>query len=101
MVEIIEKTVEFVKNELSNSESGHDWWHCFRVWKMSKKIAENEKANLLIIELAALLHDIADSKFYNRNEEIGPQKATEFLKSIGVSESVIEQVVDIIRKNII
>ncbi|MGI4019883.1 MAG: HD domain-containing protein [Janthinobacterium lividum] len=94
---IIQKTVTFVKQTLQNAESGHDWWHILRVWNNAKLIAQTEKVDLLIVELAALLHDIADSKFYNGDEEIGPKTAGEFLKSMEVEVAVIEHVQQIIR----
>ncbi len=94
---IIQKTATFVKQTLQNAESGHDWWHILRVWNNAKLIAQTEKVDLLIVELAALLHDIADSKFYNGNEEIGPKTAGDFLKSIGVDADLIEHVQQIIR----
>lgn len=97
MSPIINKTIAFIKKELSHSEGGHDWWHCYRVWKMSKRLAENEHADLNIIELAALLHDIADSKFNNGDETIGHQKADEFMAMLNIPESTRIQVVDIIR----
>jgi uncharacterized protein len=93
---IINETENFVKNELSGAEGGHDWWHIWRVWKLSVKIAETEDADLFVVELGALLHDIADSKFYNGDETLGPQKARNFLESLGVDESVIDHVVKII-----
>jgi uncharacterized protein len=93
---IINETENFVKNELSGAEGGHDWWHIWRVWKLSVKIAETEPADLFVVELGALLHDIADSKFYNGDETLGPQKARSFLESLGVDESVIDHVVKII-----
>jgi uncharacterized protein len=95
--EIIESTVNFAKKTLANAEGGHDWWHIYRVWQLSKKIAETENADAFIVEMGALLHDIADSKFYNGDEEAGPKKATEFLQSIGIENTVIESVVNIIR----
>ena len=95
--EIIETTVHFVKTTLQNAEGGHDWWHIERVWKNAVTIAEGEKVNLQVVELAALLHDIADAKFNNGDEEIGPAKATQFLQSIHVAEEIIEQVENIIR----
>ena len=68
--EVIKKTQSFVRKTLKNAEGGHDWWHIHRVWVNAKRIAETEDANLLVVEMAALLHDIADSKFHNGNEEI-------------------------------
>lgn len=94
---LIDKTVQFVKNTLEGAESGHDWWHIQRVWKNALLILENESADRFIVELASLLHDIADSKFHDGNEEIGPQKAGEFLKSLEIDEITIIQVQQIIR----
>ncbi len=82
--EIISKTIHFVKKELAGAEGGHDWWHIERVWKNAKLIAEHEKANTFIVELAALLHDIADAKFHDGDENIGPEKARIFLESLSV-----------------
>jgi uncharacterized protein len=93
----IEKTEFFVKHELQNAEGGHDWWHIYRVWQNAKTIALTENVNVLVVELAALLHDIADSKFYDGDENIGPNKAQHFLTDIGVPTDVIEHVVNIIR----
>lgn len=93
---LIEKTIDFVKTSLSEAEGGHDWWHIYRVWKTAKHIAEKEKADMFIVELAALLHDIADSKFHNGDEEKGPAKAREFLQSMQVDEKVVAHAVNII-----
>lgn len=95
-ITIINKTIEFVKESLKNAESGHDWWHMYRVWKTAKHIAQTEKANILIVELWALLHDIADSKFYDGDEEIWPRKARAFLESIQVDENTITHTEQII-----
>ncbi|MDO3644392.1 HD domain-containing protein [Mucilaginibacter sp. L3T2-6] len=94
---LIEKTAAFVQQTLKDAEGGHDWWHINRVWQNAKRIAETESADGLIVELAALLHDIADAKFYNGNEEIGPKLAGEFLRSLDVKEAVIHHVQQIIR----
>lgn len=94
---VIEKTVDFVKQTLSDAEGGHDWWHVYRVWKTAKQIAVSEKADLLIVELGALLHDIADSKFHNGDESIGPQKAKQFLHDLEVDELVVIHVENIIK----
>lgn len=93
---IIHKTIEFVKESLANAEGGHDWWHIYRVWQLAKHIAATEKANLFVVELGALLHDIADSKFHGGNEEIGPQKAREFLNSLGVEKQIVAHIENII-----
>lgn len=95
--EIIAKTVDYVQLELKNAEGGHDWWHIQRVWNNALKISKTENGDLLIIELGALLHDIADSKFHDGNEEVGPQKSKEFLESLRLDTSIIEAVDFIIR----
>lgn len=92
----IEKTINFVKQKLEGAEAGHDWFHIERVWKLSKKIAKNEEANTEIVELAALLHDIADPKFHNGDETLAIKISLEFLKSIDVEENIINQVLYII-----
>jgi uncharacterized protein len=97
MTNLVEQTITYVKQELAHAEGGHDWWHIERVWNTSKHIAQSEHADLLVVELAALLHDIADSKFNGGDEEIGPQKATSFLESIGTPADTIDHVVAIIR----
>ena len=85
---LIEKTVAFVKKELKDAEGGHDWFHIERVYKNAKLIAEGENnLNNLVVKLAALLHDIADSKFYGGDANIGPKKADEFLKTQQISEA--------------
>jgi uncharacterized protein len=94
---IIELTIEYVKKTLENAEKGHDWWHIYRVMNLAKSIGKKEKANLFVVTLGALLHDIADSKFHDGNEEIGPAKAKEFLTSVNVDEKTIEEVVNIIK----
>jgi len=95
--EIIEKTSVFVRETLAGMEGSHDWWHIYRVWKMAARLAQQEKADTLVVELGALLHDIADAKFHGGDEEIGPRKAKEFLESISVERAVIDHVERIIR----
>ena len=94
---IIILTEEFVKETLNNAEGGHDWWHIYRVRKLAMHIAEKEEADLFIMELAALLHDIADPKFHDGNEETGPRLAQEFLKSLNVDKEIIQHIDAIIR----
>ena len=95
--ELIDATVQFVRETLKNAEGGHDWWHIQRVWTNAKLIAQTENADQLTVELAALLHDIADSKFHNGDEEIGPRTAGNYLQSIHADTAVIEHVQQIIR----
>jgi uncharacterized protein len=93
---IIDKTCKFVENKLSGDGSGHDWWHIFRVWTLAKKIAVEEKAQIEIVELGALLHDIADWKFHDGDDSIGPTIAREFLNSNNVENKLSDSVVEII-----
>jgi uncharacterized protein len=95
--QLIAETVNFVKKTLEGAESGHDWWHIQRVWNNTLQILKTETADQLIVELAALLHDIADSKFHDGDEEIGPKKAGDFLSSQKLPEDVILHVQQIIR----
>lgn len=94
--DIINRTITFVKQTLENAEGGHDWFHIERVHRLALHIGEKEAADLLVVSLGALLHDIADSKFHNGNEEIGPEIAKEFLSQQKVSQEVIFHVVKII-----
>ena len=93
---IITATINFVKEALANAEGGHDWWHIYRVWNTAKQISQSENVDSFIVELGALLHDIADSKFNDGDETIGPKIATDFLRSQNLDESVITHVVAII-----
>ncbi len=94
---LIDKCIIYVKEELSGGEKGHDWWHIERVWRTAQLIARSEPVDPFVVELGALLHDIADSKFHGGDEELGPRKAALFLKSLNVEPSVVEHVILIIR----
>jgi uncharacterized protein len=96
--EIILKIQDFVKEKFSTESSGHDYWHMYRVWKLAKHIASQEEGvDVFRLELAALLHDIADFKFHGGDEEAGPRAAREWLESLKVDNAVIEHIEDIIR----
>ena len=90
-------TINFVKEKLEGAEAGHDWFHIERVWKLSKKIAEKEGGNLEVIELSALLHDIADPKFHNGDETLALKISQNFLEEIQVDAELIEQVLSVIK----
>lgn len=95
---IIGKTIKFVKETLSWAEWWHDFWHIMRVYNLAKRIALEEKeADVFIVELWSLLHDIADSKFHGWDEETWPQKAREFLESLEVEKNIIEHVENIVK----
>lgn len=93
---IINKTSEFVRKKLSDDCSGHDWWHCYRVYKIATRIGKIENADLFIVKLSALLHDISDWKFNNGDEKLGGKIAGRWLKSIGVDNGTISSVCEII-----
>ncbi|MPS65249.1 MAG: phosphohydrolase [Chryseobacterium sp.] len=97
MNNLIESTIEFVKEKLEGAEAGHDWFHIERVWKLSRKIAEKENCNIEVVELSALLHDIADPKFHNGDETLALKISREFLESQNTSENIIEQVLFVIK----
>ncbi len=94
--QLIENTIAFVKKELENAEGGHDWFHVERVYKNALLISKTEDVSVLVVSLGALLHDIADSKFYNGDETIGPKKARNFLESQNISEEIITHIIKII-----
>lgn len=94
--DVIKKTESFAKDKLLGEGTGHDWWHVFRVWELAKVIGKKEKADLFIVELSALLHDIADWKFYHGDETIGPKVAREWLEKLKVEQKIIEKVCHIV-----
>ncbi len=93
---LIESTIAFVKEELKGAEGGHDWFHTLRVFNNAKLIAESENVDKLVVMLSSLLHDIADSKFHDGDETIGPRKASTFLLKQNVDSEIIEHVTQII-----
>jgi uncharacterized protein len=93
---VIDNTIRFVKQQLENAEGGHDWFHIERVYKNALLIAEGEVCDLTVVKLGALLHDIADSKFHDGDETIGPKTARTFLESEKVAEETIVHVINII-----
>jgi len=94
--QLIIKTIAFVKEKLNDAEGGHDWFHIERVYKNAILIARETECDLTVVQLGALLHDIADSKFHNGDETIGPKTARAFLEKENVDEDTIAQVVNII-----
>ena len=96
-MEIIQNTIQFVKEMLKDAEAGHDWFHTERVWKLAQKIALKEGGDSLIIQLGALLHDIADPKFHNGDESLALRIANDFLQTQNLDSQQIEQVLFIIK----
>ena len=95
--QLIEETIAFVKEKLKNAEGGHDWFHIERVFNTAKWISRQENVDALVVQLAALLHDIADPKFHYGDESLGPKIASDFLKSQNVDDETIAHVVNIIK----
>ena len=95
--QIIEKTIEHVQEELREAEGGHDWFHIQRVFRNTLLIAREEKVDVLVVSLAALLHDIADAKFHGGDETIGPKKADSFMQSLKIQVKTRKHVVKIIK----
>jgi uncharacterized protein len=94
--ELIQSTIAFVKEKLRDAEGGHDWFHIQRVYNNALHIGKAEQCDLTVVQLGALLHDIADSKFHNGDESVGPETARIFLESHNVDETTIAHVVKII-----
>lgn len=93
---LIDSTILFVKQQLENAEGGHDWFHIERVYKNALLIADGEECDLTVVKLGALLHDIADSKFHDGDESVGPKTARTFLESQNAPEDTIKHVIAII-----
>ena len=93
--QIIHKTAAYVQQEFSNDSSGHDWWHIYRVWKNAITLCEHEKADIFIVQLAALLHDLDDWKF-NDLEDTTPRRAKAWLDSFSLAPSITDAVCRII-----
>lgn len=96
MPTLISQIADEVKRKLEGEGSGHDWWHILRVWTMAKRIGAEEGAEMTIVELGALLHDIADWKFTGGDETAGPREARALLEKFGAPEETIEPVTDIV-----
>jgi uncharacterized protein len=94
--DLLSKTIAFVKAKLENAEGGHDWFHIERVYRNAILISKNEVCDAAVVQLGALLHDIADSKFHDGDETVGPRVAREFLESENVEQAIITHVVNII-----
>lgn len=94
---VVDKTREYVKNKLEGEATGHDWWHIVRVCKTAEYIAEKENADIFVVQLAALLHDIADWKFNDGNENIGADLAGKWLCSLQVPQDLIKSVTEIVK----
>jgi len=95
--QIVEETITFVKETLQGAEGGHDWFHIQRVFRNSLLIAKDEQVDILTVSLAALLHDIADAKFHDGDETVGPKLARQFLESLSLDKKIVGHVIKIIK----
>ena len=98
MSQLIDNTVRYVRQTLETAEGGHDWWHVQRVWRTAQYLVEQEGGNPLVVDLGALLHDIADAKFYGGDEEEGPRRTAAYLRDQSVEPETVEAVVYIVRQ---
>ncbi|MCA9391636.1 HD domain-containing protein [candidate division WWE3 bacterium] len=94
--EIIKSVADHVREKFQGEGSGHDWWHIYRVWQNAKTIAASEECDIFVVEMGALLHDIADHKFHGGDEEIGGKTAEKILSTMGVNEDIVRSVVYIV-----
>ena len=95
--EIIQRTITYVQHTLKDTERGHDWLHVWRVYRQADLISTHEPGDKLVIRLGALLHDIADSKFHQGDETLGPEKAKAFLTSLKLPQDIIDQVTTLVK----
>lgn len=93
---IIKNIAEEVRKKLEDEGSGHDWWHIVRVWNMAKHIGAQEHADMFVVELAALLHDIADWKFHNGDGTVGPKVARQILEQFSIPQEITNHICEII-----
>ena len=96
MTRWVEQTRLYVRQAMANAEPGHDWWHAERVCRLAMTLARSEAVDALVVQLAALLHDIADHKFHGGDETLGPRRASQFLVSLGVPDAVVSHVAAIV-----
>ena len=92
---MIESAIEYVKKMFCDDCSGHDYHHTMRVYRLAMQIAEQENADMLIVQLAALLHDVDDVKLSPETHET-KKNAVGFMKNSGVDDKVIASVCKII-----
>jgi uncharacterized protein len=97
--DVIDYVVSELKREFADESTGHDWFHLERVWKNAKQIAATEGGDLFVIELAALLHDIADHKFVADADAEAKRRIQAMLSKVQVDQKTIDRVIDIVSKS--
>ena len=95
--EVVGQAAMHVRGVFEGESSGHDWWHVYRVWQSTLRIGQEEGADLFVVQLAALLHDIADWKFHGGDDAAGPTATREWLETVNVAEEVVDHVCSIVR----
>ena len=93
---MIEATQHYVMETLEKAEAGHDWWHVLRVYTTSLEMAQKMNADMTVVALASLLHDVGDSKFHDGDETIGPRMIREFLNTLPLDKNIFEEVMYIV-----
>jgi len=96
--ELVARTAAYIKEKFTGEGSGHDWWHIYRVWQNALYLARHEPADLLLVQLGALLHDVADWKFHDGDEKAGEVAARNWLESLNASDDIIAGVCQIIKE---
>ena len=97
--DIINESIQYFKENFAGEATGHDWFHIQRVWKLSKNIAKKEgEMDMFVVEMGALLHDIADHKFHDGDENIGTVKAAEYLEKYDIEDEQKQKIVDIVKE---
>ena len=84
---ILERTSAFVQSKLILFESGHDWWHTWRVLKLASYLAQKENADAFVCSLAALLHDVSDQKFTEIRNDTGVFVIEKYLTDLNLDKS--------------
>lgn len=97
VMNVIEEAKRYVKNVFENDFSGHDYFHTLRVYNTALTIAQREQADLLVVSLAALLHDVDDEKLSKETYK-NKDRAVSFMKNHQIDEDIIQRVIKAIEE---
>jgi uncharacterized protein len=90
---ILSQTIKYVRGKSTDQDVGHEWWHTYRVWKTALRIARHEKGvDLFVVQLGALLHDVADWKFNKGDEKVEERTTRAWLKKVGADDETIDKI---------